>query len=157
MRTSCPFRVMLALSRENVASWSKTLALLGPLKAPTRAKHAITASQNSHIIAWHHKRSWVMSWAFQGQHSYGEGSSPLDKTLPRCLSGTSSSSSMQTSMSCLYPLSRSQHPSSGLFSPMEVRTDHIPMCTCPIWYLSVKYDPAHQQRCPPWAHKSQGS
>ena len=25
----------------------------------------------------------------------------------------------------------SQHPSGGLFIPMEVRTDHLPMCTCP--------------------------
>jgi hypothetical protein len=29
------------------------------------------------------------------------------------------------------PLMRSQQPSDGLFSPMEVRTDHIPMCTGP--------------------------
>jgi hypothetical protein len=35
------------------------------------------------------------------------------------------------SLSCLYPLMGSQHPSGGLFSPMEVRTDHLPMCTGP--------------------------
>jgi len=29
------------------------------------------------------------------------------------------------------PLMRSQQPSDGLFSPMEVRTDHLPMCTGP--------------------------
>jgi hypothetical protein len=34
-------------------------------------------------------------------------------------------------MSCLCPLMGSQHPSGGLFSPMEVRTDHLPMCTGP--------------------------
>jgi hypothetical protein len=28
-------------------------------------------------------------------------------------------------------LMRSQQPSDGLFSPMEVRTDHLPMCTSP--------------------------
>jgi hypothetical protein len=33
--------------------------------------------------------------------------------------------------SCLCPLMGSQHPSGGLFSPMEFRTDHIPMCTSP--------------------------
>jgi hypothetical protein len=33
------------------------------------------------------------------------------------------------SLSCLRPLMGSQHPSDGLFSPMEVRTDHLPMCT----------------------------
>jgi hypothetical protein len=35
------------------------------------------------------------------------------------------------SVSCLCPLMGSQHPSGGLFSPMEVRTDHLPMCTGP--------------------------
>jgi hypothetical protein len=40
---------------------------------------------------------------------------------------------------------------------MEVRTNHLPMCTCPIWYLSLGYDPAHQHIRPPWAHTSQGS
>jgi hypothetical protein len=34
-------------------------------------------------------------------------------------------------VSCLYPLIRFQHPFGGLFSPMEVRTDHLPMCTGP--------------------------
>jgi hypothetical protein len=35
------------------------------------------------------------------------------------------------SLSCLCPLMGSQHPSDGLFSPMEVRTAHLPMCTGP--------------------------
>jgi hypothetical protein len=35
------------------------------------------------------------------------------------------------SVSCLCPLMGSQHPFDGLFSPMEVRTDHLPMCTGP--------------------------
>jgi hypothetical protein len=35
------------------------------------------------------------------------------------------------------------------FSPMEVRTNHLPICTCP---LGVSLQ--HQQICPPWAHKS---
>jgi hypothetical protein len=42
MRTSCPFKVMLALFRVTLASWSKTL---GPLGAP---EAATTASQNLH-------------------------------------------------------------------------------------------------------------
>jgi hypothetical protein len=33
--------------------------------------------------------------------------------------------------SCLFPLMGYHHPSSGLFSPMEVRTGHLPMCTSP--------------------------
>jgi hypothetical protein len=35
------------------------------------------------------------------------------------------------SPSRLCPLMGSQHPPGGLFSPMEVRTDHLPMCTGP--------------------------
>jgi hypothetical protein len=38
---------------------------------------------------------------------------------------------LDPSMSCLCPLMGSQHPPGGLFSPMEVRTDHLPMCTGP--------------------------
>jgi hypothetical protein len=34
-------------------------------------------------------------------------------------------------VSCLCPLMGSQHPSGGLFNPMEVRIDHLPMCTGP--------------------------
>jgi hypothetical protein len=35
------------------------------------------------------------------------------------------------SLSCLCPLMGSQHPPDGLFIPMEVRTNHLPMCTGP--------------------------
>jgi hypothetical protein len=34
-------------------------------------------------------------------------------------------------LSCLYPLMGSQHPSGGLFSLMEIQTNHLPMCTGP--------------------------
>ena len=52
------------------------------------------------------------------------------------------------------PLMGCQQPSDGLFSPMEVWIDHLPMCTVPKWYLSVGHGPAHQKICPPWAHQS---
>jgi hypothetical protein len=39
--------------------------------------------------------------------------------------------SPDTCPSCLYPLMGSQHQSGGIFSPMEVRTSHLPMCTNP--------------------------
>jgi hypothetical protein len=35
------------------------------------------------------------------------------------------------SPSCLYPMMGSQHSPGGLFSPMEVQTGHLPMCTGP--------------------------
>jgi hypothetical protein len=34
-------------------------------------------------------------------------------------------------LSCLCPFDGSQQPSDGLFSPMEVRANHLPMCTGP--------------------------
>jgi hypothetical protein len=43
-------RVTLAPFRENAASWSKTLALLGLVQAATRAKTAKVASQNIHTV-----------------------------------------------------------------------------------------------------------
>jgi hypothetical protein len=38
------------------------------------------------------------------------------------------------------------------FSPMEVRTNHLPICTCLSGMVLQQ-----QQLRPPWAHKSQGS
>jgi hypothetical protein len=61
--------------------------------------------------------SWVTSWAFQGQRPSGKGTTPLGKALPGCLCGTSSSSPVQTPLTCLYPLLGSQHPSGGLSAP----------------------------------------
>jgi hypothetical protein len=46
------------------------------------------------------------------------------------------------------PLMRSQQPSDGLFSPMEVRTNHLPMCTGPLgtcnraWSCTSKTSPS---------------
>jgi hypothetical protein len=38
------------------------------------------------------------------------------------------------------------------FIPMEVRANHLPICTCPSGMVLQQ-----QQVRPPWAHKSQGS
>jgi hypothetical protein len=38
------------------------------------------------------------------------------------------------------------------FIPMEVRANHLPICTCLSGMVLQQ-----QQVCPPWAHKSQGS
>jgi hypothetical protein len=35
------------------------------------------------------------------------------------------------SLSYIFPLMGSQHPYDGIFIPMEVQTDHLPMCTSP--------------------------
>jgi hypothetical protein len=75
------------------------------------------------------------SQAFQGWRSTEKGSFPpglvlsgvplMERPLPLWCK------SPDPSPSCLYPLMGSQHPSGGLFSPMEVRTGHLPMCTGP--------------------------
>jgi hypothetical protein len=59
----------------------------------------------------------VTSWAFQGQRPSGKGTTPLGKALSGYLCGTSSSSPVQTPLTCLCPLSGSQHPSGGLSAP----------------------------------------
>jgi hypothetical protein len=73
--------------------------------------------------------------AFQGQRFTEKGLNPprsscagvplVEHPLPlRC-------KAHDPSPSCLCPLMGSQHPPGGLFSPMEVRTDHLPMCIGP--------------------------
>jgi hypothetical protein len=55
MMTSCHFRVTLGPFRETLASWGKTLGLLGPQKPATHATWHTTASQNL-------QKHWMMSW-----------------------------------------------------------------------------------------------
>jgi hypothetical protein len=48
--TSCPFRVTLGPFRATLASWSKTLGLLGPQDPATRATWHTTASKVSKTL-----------------------------------------------------------------------------------------------------------
>jgi hypothetical protein len=58
-------------------------------------------------------------------------------------------SPVQASGICL-PLAGVSTSICWAFSPMEVRANHLPMCTCPLGMALQQ-----QQVCPPWSHKSQ--
>ena len=154
MKTSCPFRVTLAPFRATLASWGKTLGLLGPQE---HATHATTASQNppqvlddvmnvlGDVMGLPRPTTW---WKGHNPPGYTLAKLPLVERPPllRCKLSDLSLPPAGVSTSIWWA-----------FSPMEVRTNHLPMCTCPSGYLSVEYDPTNKQIRPPWAHKSQGS
>jgi hypothetical protein len=115
--TSCHFRVTLGPFRATLASWRKTLGLLGPPETATRATWHTTVFQNLQSVELHHKMSWVMSWAFQGQHPSGKGTTPLGTGLLRYLCWNVLLFSDVKPLIYLCPLLRSQHPSDGLSAP----------------------------------------
>jgi hypothetical protein len=151
MVTSCPFRVTLGLSSETLASRSKTLGLPRPLDQATRATWHTTASKVS-IKRWVTSRvTEVTSWAFQGLHHSGRARPPGSRPARLSLVERPPLSLVQTSDLSL-PLAGVSTSIWWDFSPMEVRTNHLPMCTCPSGVALQQ-----QQVRPPWAHKSQGS
>jgi hypothetical protein len=98
-----------------------------------------------------------MSWPSKANVLVEKAQPPWVQVRSAASGGTSFSSPVQT----LYHVSA---PHVGVLasipwdlSPMELRNNHLPMCTCPILYLFVGYDPAHQQICPSWDHKSHHS
>ena len=61
--------------------------------------------------------SQVMSWAFQGLHQSGKGTTPLGMDLPSCLWWNVLLFSGAKPLICLFPLLGSQHPSYGISAP----------------------------------------
>jgi hypothetical protein len=93
----------------------------------------------------------VMSWAFQGQH-HSRREKPLGSRPTRLsLVEHPPLSLVQASDMCL-PLAGVSTFVWWDFIPMEVQTNHLPMCTCPSGVALQQ----HKVR-PPWDHKSQGS
>jgi hypothetical protein len=148
--TSCPFRVTLGLSSATLASRSKTLGLPRPLDQATRATWHTTASKVS-IKCWVTSRvTEVTSWAFQGLHHSEEGKTPSGSRPARLsLVERPPFSLVQTSDLSL-PLVGVSTSIWWDFSPMEVRTNHLPMCTYPSG-VALQQQKVH----PPWARKSQ--
>jgi hypothetical protein len=120
VRRQAPLRETLALFRASAASRSKTLALLGLFQTATRANHPVHLSYaHDDIISL-----LVTSWVIWSQCSTTSGSIPprsslakvplMERPLHLWCKGP------DPSPSCLCPLMGSQHPSGGLFSPMEV-------------------------------------
>jgi hypothetical protein len=151
--TSCPFRVMLGPFWAMLASWSKTLGLLGPQEPATCATWHTTASKHpkmlydvmgdlGDIMGLPRPTSW---WKEHNPSRSRPTRLPLVKRPP--LSPVQS-----------FDLSL---PPAGVstsiwwdFSPMEVRTNHLPRCTFPSGTCPSGVALQHQQIHPPWAHKS---
>jgi hypothetical protein len=149
--TSCPFRVTLGLFRAMLASRSKTLGLLRPLDQTTRATWHTTASKVSKMLG-DVKGHMGDIMGLQGLHHSEKGKTPLGPGLPGCLWWNVLLSLWCKPLICLCPLAGVSTSIWWDFSPMEVRTNHLPMCTCPSGVALQQ-----QQVRPPWAHKSQGS
>jgi hypothetical protein len=145
--TSCPFRVTLGPFWATLASWSKTLGLLGPQDPATW--HTTTSKTSKtlgdimgdlgDIMGLPRPTSWC-----KGHNPHGSRSVRLPlvkRPLSLCKSHDLS-----------LPLAGVSASIRWAFSPMEVRTNHLPICTYPSGVALQ-----HQQIRPPWAHKSHGS
>jgi hypothetical protein len=128
------------------ASRSQTLALLGLLQAATRASHPIKLPHAQGDV----KASWVMSWSSKGNAPSKKGQPPWAGLSQSVLGGTYflfSCARAQPITVLSFPLMGSQQPSDGLFSPMEIQANHLPMCTgptgtCPSGMVSQKIFPS---------------
>jgi hypothetical protein len=113
---SCPFRVMLAPFRATLASWSKTLGLLGPQEPATCANLAHNCLPKPPQAL-----DDVMSvlgdvMGLPRTTSWWKGHNPLGTGLLSCLWWNALFSGAKP-LICLSPLLRSQHPSDGLSAP----------------------------------------
>jgi hypothetical protein len=135
----------LALLGHNNYPMSKTLPFLGLQQPVTRAKqaqHGCHVPQKSSILPW-----WRPDQLSQR---------PICKGLIPISYGLCQNVLMRASLffsaqglvtNPVLPLP-SQRPSDGLFSPMEVRTNHLPMCTDPlvpvrrVWSCTSKATPS---------------
>jgi hypothetical protein len=121
-----------------------TLAPLGLLQAATRAKrpqHPATRSRQRPALS-----GGVLS--IKGKRSICSGYFPLGRALPKCPGWNVLLPSRAMAHLNVVLSLPSQQPSDGLFSPMEVRANHIPMCTGPlvpvrrVWSCTSKTTPS---------------
>ena len=143
-RHHAPLRETLALFGKNQHPRSKTLALLGLLQAATGAKwssHTATHSRKCPAASGD-----VLS--IKSNRLICSGWSPLGRALPKCPSRKVFLSSHAMAHHNVVLSLPSQQPSDGLFSPMEVQANHIPMCTGPlvpvrrVWSCTSKTTPS---------------
>jgi hypothetical protein len=129
VRCQALLRETLGLFGASAASRSQTLTLFGLFQTATCANNPV------HLPYAHDDVTSLLatSWVIWGQHSTtnwvnpprpGSAKVPLMEH-PLLLWCKTSVKHCPVSA----PLMGSQQPSDGLFSPMEVRTNHLPMCT----------------------------
>jgi hypothetical protein len=143
-KTSSPSGETLALLGQDNHQINGTLPLLGLQHHATRAK---LANQSCHV-PW--KSSSINGDVLSIMvHVHLPGADPhKPKSTPNVLMRAYLfSSEYGLVINPVLPLP-SQRPSDGLFSPMEVRTDHLPMCTDPLapvrraWSCTSKATPS---------------
>jgi hypothetical protein len=89
---------------------------------------------NCHTLKEDVKTSWVTSWSSKKNIPSEVGQPPwagLSQSVPGGTSFFFSCAKAHPITVLSLPLMGSQQPSDGLFSPMEVRTNHLSMCTGP--------------------------
>jgi hypothetical protein len=134
----------LALLGHDNHQMSKTLPLLGLQQHVTRAKQAY---QGCHV-PW--KSSNISGGVLSIMvHVHLPGADPhKTRSMPNVLMRASLFFSVHGLVISPVLHLPSQRPSDGLFSPMEVRTDHLPMCTDPLvpvrraWSCTSKATPS---------------
>jgi hypothetical protein len=128
--TSCPFRVTLGPFWATLASWSKTLGLLGPQDPATHATWHTTASKTSKMLGD------VMGdlgdvMGLPRPTSWWKGHNPPRSKPARLSLVKRPPLSLVQSSDLSLPLAGVSASIWWDFSPMEVRTNHLPICTCP--------------------------
>jgi hypothetical protein len=134
----------LALSGHHQHPEGKTLAPLGLLQPATCARQA------QHTAICSRKRPACPGWRPVHQsHLHLQGSIPPRSNLCHSVLVRASFCLLHARAhhDVVLPLP-SQQPSDGLFSPMEVRANHLPMCTDPlvpvrrVWSCTSKTTPS---------------
>jgi hypothetical protein len=143
-RRQAPIGETLALSGHNHHPVSQTLAPLGLLQPA----HVCQKAQHTAICS--RRRPTSPGWRpiHLGQRPICKGLIPMVKSLPkRPDEGVLLLLHARARHNSVLPLP-SQQPSDGLFSPMEVRANHLPMCTDPLvpvrraWSCTSKTTPS---------------
>jgi hypothetical protein len=143
-KASSPSGETLALLGHDKHQMSGTLPLLGLQHHATRAK---LANQSCHVPWKSSNHHWWRPVHHGPRHLPG-----ADPHKPRSMPKRPDKGVPLLSVHGLIisPVLRlpSQRPSDGLFSPMEVRSDHLPMCTDPLvpvrraWSCTSKATPS---------------
>jgi hypothetical protein len=145
METSGPYRGDVGPFR---AKSSSSKPDVGPSGAPATCYVCQTSPTHCHMLQKSSSLPWVASNPSRStSHLQGadpHGSNPCQNVLMRASFFFSMQGLVTNSV---LPLP-SQQPSDGLFSPMEVRANHLPMCTDPLvpvrraWSCTSKTTPS---------------
>jgi hypothetical protein len=145
--TSCPFEGEVKPHHGMVGLMSETLGLRRPQKLP----YVPTKSSSCQKHKWMTSRIHMMTLgAFKGQRHGGRERPPRSRPAKVSLVEHPPFSPVQAS-GIPPPLVGVTTPIWWDFIPMEVRTNHLPICTCLLGRVLQQ-----KQVHPPWDHNSYG-